>query len=148
MYDKTRQSLVAVAAMNDLSDHDHVLWTIRSGDTPAGAMEFMLAYLLAHKRVKWIQNDPVGKGHTQLSDMFRHLADAFALDLRGKLFSLVETVFKNPQYYLPKEEQQLPLYYHALRFTAKMFADNGDDRFNLILDEKRITLLEDFDAAE
>lgn len=140
MNDEVKKQLLDAAGKN-VAYADGVLWQVKDRVLPAGALETMICWALAQRRIKWICS-PKGKDYRPQLQMFNYLAVGLEHALCNRLLSDTENVLKHPLDHLPVEQQLRLLYYRALHFYAKKFDRNGYSNYKQILREQDIPLFD------
>ena len=155
MNTQTKILLIAAHHNRDMYSVRNILTMVANNMLPALISDIMYAYMVASDWVKWIKDpnssdDSPLKGKTAedvavLLEPFQLTTDNLASELQSRKWE-VAPVFRSLNRCLIDNwrsrddltRETTKMFHRSLRLTAKLFAEQGDDSFNEILEEKLV----------
>ena len=158
MNTQTKIMLVTVHHSSDACEVNNILTMVIFKMLPVNISDVMYAYMIAEDWIKWCK-DPnssddsplIGRSAKDVAPLLK-LFQRQAYDLATKLTLCkndVEEIFENLNPCLINNwrsrddlaREITKMYHRSLRFTANLFAEEGDESFNKILEEKQVPLI-------
>ncbi len=167
MNTQTKILLISVHHNSDAYQVNNILTMVLCKELPVAISDVMYAYMIAEDWIKWIKDpnssddSPLrGKSAEDVAPLLK-LFQRQAYDLATKLTLCkndveemkltlckndVEEIFENLNPCLINNwrsrddltRETTKMFHRSLRLTAKLFAEQGDDSFNEILEEKLV----------
>lgn len=155
---QTKIMLVSAHHSSDTCYVNNILCMVAGKMLPVTISDVMYAYMIAKDWVRWCK-DPNSSDENPLKgwsaedaaphlDLFQRQADDLARelmlyvgDVRMVFEKLNPALINNWRSRDDLVRETTRMYHRSLRFTANLFAEQGDESFNKILKEKQVPLI-------